>query len=236
MTTTEKLREALQAVEPGWQAADAEVLRKRARRVRMKRRIAGAVAVAAGVTVVVGAAPHVFPHAGDGAATASFGVVPDTVAEARAVAELESRDGAPPVVTAPGKSVTAAFVPFVSFRLMPSGDGIGRVCDSYDLKACVSIERSEDGWATDGAISTIASDSPSVGAAYWVAEAPVAKVVATVQGRPALTSVADLGQGYTLVSVRLPVIREARGAVVPSEPDAIWAFDPAGRLVARHRE
>jgi len=233
MTTTDKLREALQAVEPGWQAADAEALRKRARRIRTKRRIAGAVAVAAVVTVVVGAAPHVFPHAGDAPATASFGVVPDTVAEAMAVAELELRADGPPVVTVPGEPVAGAFVPYVSFRLMPADGGIGRVCDTYSLDHCTLIERSEEGWATRRAISTVADDSPPVAAAYWVAEAPVVRALATVQGRPADASVKALGQGYVLVSVRLPVTRDG---AVQADPDAIWAFDPDGRLVARHRE
>ncbi len=235
MTTTDKLRAALQAVEPGWQAVDAEALRKRARRVRTRRRIAGAVAVAAVVTVVVGAAPHVFPHADGGSGAASFGMVPDTIAEAMAVAELEPPKDGPPTVHAPGKTVVGAFVPFVTFRLMPSDLGAGRVCDSYDLQACKPIERSEDGWATKGAIGTVASDSPAVAAMYWVAEAPVARVLATARGRSTPTEVADLGQGYVLVSVRLPVTRDARGIAEPLDPDAIWAFDPAGRLVARHR-
>jgi hypothetical protein len=231
MTTTEKLREALQAVEPGWQAADAEALRKRARRVRTKRRIAGAVAVAAVVTVVVSIVPHVFSHAGDRPVTASFAVVPDTVAEARAVVDLQPREGALPVVTVRGKSVAGAFVPFNAYRLMPSKSGAGHVCSAYSSEQCTPIRRSVDGWATDGVYETVGDDSLPSAAAYWVAEAPIARVLATVRGQPTDVSVKDMGQGYMLVSVRLPVTPDGG---ISADPDAVWAFDPDGRLVARH--
>jgi hypothetical protein len=72
------------------------------------------------------------------------------------------------------------------------------------------------------------------GAAFLVVEGPIAGALATVQGRQARVSVLDLGQGYELVSVALTLEREAMGELAVPEPDAVWAFDPDGRLVARH--
>jgi len=250
MTTTEKLREALQAVEPGWTAVDVAAVRKRARRVRLKRRIAGAVAVAAASVLVVTLAPVVLRHGHNAMpATASLGEtrpVPTTVAEAKAVTELTIHRGPLPEVTAEGGRVETPYGGGWAVRLMPAVPGMpgaGRLCTVGESSTCRQLDRSPDGWASASPVSGSAGNLNSLqAAAYWVVEGPVASAVAVVADRPVETAIRELGQGYQLVSVRLPVARVEGDGVTFSDgmsvpdPEAVWVFDLKGRLVARHQE
>jgi hypothetical protein len=241
MTTTEKLREALQTVEPGWQPVDVEAVRTQARRVRLRQRIAGVVTVVAVTVTIVSVGPVALRH-GDsaGPATASLGdgvPVPTTVAEARKVTRFTPRTGPLPPVTTAGKAVAIPRVSGWVLRLMPPAGrdrGAGRVCVVGVADVCRQLERSSEGFAVQdpGSAGNIGALQA---AAYWIVEAPVATVVATVEGRPAAVDLRDLGQGYQLVSVRLPVTAEGRNGMAVPDPEAVWVFDPRGHLVARHR-
>jgi hypothetical protein len=241
MTTAEKLREVLQTVEPGWQA-DVAAVRKRANWVQLKRRITGVVAVAAATVGVVALVPAVLRIGEPGPATASLGTggaIPTTPAEARRVTKFSPRTGPLQLVRSVGNQVAVPYVSGWRVHLLPpaAGDpGTGRIC-LVDQTDCRQLARSADGWVTGRPSEGSAGNIGRVqAAAYWVVEAPVGGVVATVDHRQVPTQISDLGFGYKLVTVRLPArALSGEAAMSAPDPEAVWVFDPSGRLIARHR-
>lgn len=242
MTTTEKLREALQAVEPGWAAVDVAAVQKQASRVQVRRRIAGVVAAAAAVTLVVAIAPIALRHGRASmpttAALGDTGPVPTVLTDAVRMAELKARTGPLPAVTRVGIEVVVPFGPGLSLQLRPPEPGqgtAGRICMRYEAAHCRPIQRSAGGWASGEPVSTVVGELNQVrAAAYWVVEAPVAGALAVAGGRPVPAAVRDLGQGYQLVSVRLPTALVESGSLSIADPESVWVFDARGQLVARH--
>ncbi len=238
MTTTEKLREALQAVEPGWVVPNADMLRKRARLLRLRRRIASVVALALGVTTGVAAGPHLLPKAGDGPTTAALGrgtTVPTTVSEASAITDLEIREGGLPYVRRSGRIVTVTMTQ-VQYQLrspVSAWYAVGDLCEMTG--SCVHLEtRDPGGWVavTETSMST-ASDDPLIGPSQLVVETPVAGVVAAVDGARIPAELTNLGQGYTLVSLSTAAMTSGAGDLA-TRPVKVWAFSPRGELVARY--
>lgn len=245
MTTAEKLREVLQTVEPGWQPVDVDAVRKRAHWVRLKRRIAGVVAVAAATAGVVAVVPAVLRIGEPGPAIASLGAsgaIPSTPAEARRVTRFSPRTGPLPRVRSAGRQVSIPYVSEWRVQLLPpaAGDsGPGRICVA-DGSNCRGLGRSADGWVTGAVSEGNAGNLEQVrAAAYWVVDAPVGGVVATVGRQQMPVELSDLGFGYQLVTVQLPAKAAPGEAGEPGmsvpEVEAVWAFDPDGRLIARYR-
>ena len=241
MTTTEKLREALQTVEPGWTSVDSQAVRRQALRVRLKRRIMSAIAVLAGVATVVTVGPAALRHTDSpGPATASLGEarpVPTTVAEARMATRLEARTGPLPQVTVRGPEAAVPFVVETAVYLappVPGEQGVGRLCFARSAEGqCTRLARSADGWATERPGVAVGNLKQAKAAAYWVVESPVAAVLATAQGRSVPTALLDLGQGYQLAVVATPSMPQGDNGLSVADLERVWAFDHEGRLVAR---
>lgn len=238
MTTTEKLREALQAVEPGWAVPNADTLRKRARLLRLRRRIAGVVALAMGVTAGAAAGPHLLPNAGDGPTTAALGrdkTLPTTVREASAITQLEIREGALPYVRRSGRIVTVRMTQ-EQYQLRSPVSAWYAVGDLCAMRgSCVHLEtRDLNGWVsvTETRLST-ATDDQLIGPSQLVVETPVAGVVAAVDGTRIPAELTNLGQGYTLVSLSTAAMTSGAGDLA-MRPVKVWAFSPRGELVARY--
>lgn len=237
MTTTDKLREALHGVEPGWQAPSVDGVRKRARRVRLRRRLACAVAATAVFATVVAVAPMVLRRGEPASSTASLsagGPVPTSPAEALQVDRFSPRTGALPQVTDEGRRVTIPFVTGWSVQLMPQlagYSGPGQLC--VNGTSCRTLARSSDGWAVDRRRQGTVVDVATARAAdFWVVDAPIGGAVASVQGRSVPVETLDLGFGYQLLAVELPAVRSRGNGLAAPDPN-VWAFDLSGRLIAR---
>lgn len=235
MTTTEKLREALQAVEPEWVVPNADTLRKRARRIRLRRRIAGGVALAMVVTAGVAAKPHLLPDAGS--TTAAFGqdrTVPTTISEATAITQLEIRQGGLPFVRRSGQIVTVAMTQ-EQYQLrspVSAWYAVGDVCAVGG--SCLHLERRDPGgWVavTETRLSTATDEL--IGPSQLVVETPVAGVVATIDGTRIPAELTNLGQGYSMVSLSTAAMTSVGGELA-ARPVKVWAFSPRGELVARY--
>jgi hypothetical protein len=234
MTTTEELREALRSVEPAWPATDSAMVRRRALRVRLKRRIAGLVAVLAGVAAVATVGPVVLEHTGDpGPATASLGdaaAVPRTADEAARRTDLTVRTGPLPAVRGAGPVQRIGYREY-GFQLRPAAAGLpgarGCMLLGGTSEQCEALSgRDLGGWLHLGVLDEVGAGETMV---LGVVEAPVAAAVAEIGTRQAPTRLLSLGYGYVLVVASAP---RSSGSPDSLAGFRLWAFDDRARLVA----
>lgn len=246
MTTTEELRKALRAVEPGWVAVDVHEVRERAQRRRRNRRLAAGIGGCAAALAVTLAVPLAGPHLPDGQAPAALPgsaarqPVPRTVAEASQHTELTRRSAALPTVTRPGPKVAVGWhglrlylAPPVSVLTPGVPAARASICETgpgYTVPSCENLGALPDGngWLH---LARKGGDGASQAPVLGVLRNPVASVVAATDNDATVpVTVRDLGQGYVLTVAMMPA-SPGGGSGTPSVK--IWAFDDRGRLIAR---